>query len=111
MANHWRGRVSVGAEFIFVKLLKTKSTRFAEVVEKAGTPEVYTLWQDPDKDRHFQSMIKNERVMTLLKSDTGTEFGQVSFKKSKGATYLVFPKSLKRFQNHRIIGIKWSEIE
>ena len=111
MANHGRARVSVGAEFIFVKLLKTKSTRFADVVQKAGKPEVYTLWQGLDKDRHFQSMIKNERVMTLLRSDTGTEFGQAAFKKSKGATYLVFPKSLKHFQNHRIVGIKWSEIE
>jgi len=103
--------VSVGAEFIIVKLLKTKSTRFADVVEKAGKPEVYTLWQDPKNDRHFQSMIKNHRVMTLLKSDAGTEFGQAAFKAVKGATYLVFPKSLKHFENHRIVGIKWDLVE
>ena len=94
-----------------MKLLKTKSTRFADVVEKAGQPEVYTLWQDPKHDRHFQSMIKNHRVMTLLKSETGTEFGQARFKEAKGATYLVFPKSLKSFENQRIIGIKWDKIE
>ena len=94
-----------------MKLLKTKSTRFAEVVEAAGKPEVYTLWQDPKQDRHFQSMIKNDRVMTLLKSSAGTEFGQAAFKSAKGATYLVFPKSLKQFENHRIIGIKWDEVE
>ena len=28
-----------------MKLLEVKTIRFAFVVEKAGTPEVYTLWQ------------------------------------------------------------------
>ncbi len=110
-ATKWRGRVSVGAEFIFVKLLKTKSTRFAFVVETAGKPEVFTLWQDPKHDRPFQSMIRNHRVMTLLKSPTGTEFGQTAFKNTKGATYLIFPKSLKPFENHRIVGIKWDQVQ
>lgn len=45
--------------------------------------------------------------MTILKSDHGTEFGQVGFQERKGASYLVFPKSLKRFTGNRIIGIKW----
>jgi hypothetical protein len=93
-----------------VKLLKTRNTRFSEIVASSGKPEVYTLWRDPAEDRHFQSLIKTNRVVTILKSDTGTYFGQVGFKARKGATYLVFPKSLKRFENHRIIGIKWEEI-
>lgn len=90
-----------------MKLLKVRTTRFAEVLEKAGAPGVYTLWQKPRDDRHFQSLIKNHCVMTILKSDHGTEFGQVGFQERKGASYLVFPKSLKRFTGNRIIGIKW----
>ena len=90
-----------------MKLLKVKSTRLAEVMEKAGQPEVYTLWQKPATDRHFQSLIRNNRVMTILQSDRGTEFGQIGFKERKGASYLAFPKSLKSFADHRIIGIKW----
>lgn len=93
-----------------VKLLKTRNTRFSEIVAASGKPEVYTLWRDPKSDRQFQSQIKAHRVATVLKSDAGTDFGQVGFKERKGATYLVFPKSLKRFENHRIVGIKWDEI-
>ena len=48
-----------------MKLLKVKTVRFAEVVEKAGRPETYTLWQKPAGDRHLQSQIKNNRVMTV----------------------------------------------
>jgi hypothetical protein len=94
-----------------VKLLKTKTMRFAQVVEKAGKPEVYTLWQKPAQDRHLQSEIKNHRVMTIQKSEAGTEFGMVGFKERKGASYLVFPKSLKRFENKRIVGINWELVK
>jgi hypothetical protein len=31
----------------------------------------------------------------------------VGFKERKRAIYLMFPKSLKRFENKRIIGVKW----
>jgi hypothetical protein len=94
-----------------VKLLKVKTARFAQVVEKAGRPEVYTLWQKPAQDRHLQSEIKNNRVMTVQKSESGTEFGVVGFKEKKSASYLIFPKSLKRFENERIIGINWDVIK
>jgi hypothetical protein len=90
-----------------MKVLKTKTIRFAQVVEKAGAPETYTLWQKPAADRHLQSQIKNNRVMTIQKSESGTEFGIIGFKERKGATYLIFPKSLKRFENRRVIGINW----
>ncbi len=94
-----------------MKLLKTKTKRFGDLVEAAGKPEVYTLWQKPGQDRHFQSQIKNHRVMTIQRSDAGSEFGMVGFKESKGASYLVFPKSLKRFENRRIVGIKWNLVK
>jgi hypothetical protein len=94
-----------------VKLLKVKTARFTRVVEKCDEPEVYTLWQKPSADRHFQSQIKNNRVMTIQKSDSGTDFGFVGFKERKGATYLVFPKSLKRFADKRIVGIDWTVVD
>ena len=94
-----------------MKLLKVKTARFARVLEKAGKPEVYTLWQKPAQDRHLQSEIKNNRVMTIQKSEAGSEFGMVRFKEYKGASYLIFPKSLKRFENKRIVGINWDLIK
>jgi hypothetical protein len=90
-----------------MKLLKVKTARFSRLVEKCGKPQVYTLWQKPSADRHLQSQIKNTRVMTVQKSESGTDFGIVGFKERKGATYLVFPKSLKRFADKRIVGIDW----
>jgi hypothetical protein len=94
-----------------VKLLKTKTKRFGDVVDASGKPEVYTLWQRPAEDRHLQSEIKNNRVMTILKTEAGTEFGMVGFKAQKGASYLIFPKSLKRFENRRIVGINWDLVK
>ena len=94
-----------------MKLLKVKTERFAELVEKAGKPEVYTLWQKPAQDRHLQSEIKNNRVMTIQRSNAGSEFGIVRFKEQKGAIYLIFPKSLKRFENRRIVGINWDLVK
>jgi hypothetical protein len=90
-----------------MKLLKVKTARFAQVVEECGEPEVYTLWQKPAQDRHLQSQIKNNRVMTIQKREGSVEFGMVGFKKRERAIYLMFPKSLKRFENKRIVGVKW----
>jgi hypothetical protein len=90
-----------------VKLLKVKTARFAQIVEECGAPEVYTLWQKPATDRRFQSLLHNNRIMTVQKSESGTDFGFVGFKERKGASYLAFPKSLKRFADQRIIGINW----
>jgi hypothetical protein len=91
-----------------MKLLKVKTVRFADVAEKTGRPETYTLWQKPTADRHLQSQIKNNRVMTIQRSESGTQFGIVGFKQAKRANYLVFPKSLKRFENRRVVGINWN---
>jgi hypothetical protein len=91
-----------------MKLLKVKTARFSQVIEKCGKPQVYTLWQKPSADRHLQSQIKNNRAVTILKSESGTDFGIVGFKEGRGAAYLVFPKSLKSFAGKRIIGIDWS---
>jgi hypothetical protein len=91
-----------------MKLLKTKTARFSQIVEKCGQPNVYTLWQKPTADRRFQAQLRNNRVMTVQKSESGTNFGIIGFKEKKGVTYLVFPKSLKQFADKRVIGIDWT---
>jgi hypothetical protein len=91
-----------------MKLLKIRTARFSQIIESCGKPRVYTLWQKPSADRRLQAQIKKNRVMTILKSDSGTDLGIVSFKESKEARYLIFPKSLKRFAEKRIIGIDWA---
>ena len=91
-----------------MKLLKVKTARFSQIVEKCGKPQVYTLWQKPSTDRHLQAQMKKNRVMTVLKSETGTDLGIIGLKESKEARYLIFPKSLKRFAEKRIIGVDWA---
>lgn len=91
-----------------MKLLKTKTARFAQVIEECGKPQVYTLWQKPSTDRHLQAELKKNRVMTILNTESGTDFGIAGFKESKGAFYLVFPKSLKQFVDKRVVGIDWT---
>jgi hypothetical protein len=93
-----------------MKLLKTKTVRFSHIVEECGQPDVYTLWEKPAADRRFQTQVKNNRVMTIQKSESGTDFGIVGFKSRKGARYLVFPKSLKPFADKRVIGIDWAVV-
>jgi hypothetical protein len=91
-----------------MKLLKTKTVRFSQIVEECGQPNVYTLWEKPVADRRFQAQLKNNRVMTIQKSESGTDFGIIGFKERKSARYLVFPKSLKQFADKRVIGIDWT---
>ena len=40
-----------------MKLLKTKTARFSQVIENCGKPQVYTLWQKPSADRHLNAQI------------------------------------------------------
>ena len=93
-----------------MKLLITKTIRFSQIVEECGQPNVYTLWEKPAADRRFQAQLKNNRVMTVQKSEGGTDFGIIGFKERKGARYLVFPKSLKQFADKRVIGIDWARV-
>src|SRR5437899_12427740 len=86
-----------------MKLLKTETIRFSQIVKERGQPNVYTLWEKPSADRRFRAQLKNSRVMTVQKSESGTDFGIIGFKETKGARYLVFPKSLKGSADKRVI--------
>jgi hypothetical protein len=88
---------------------KDKTARFATIVEDVGHPEVFDLWQDPNKDQNFQSALQHQRVMTVERKrpGSGTDFGFVGFKKIKNASYLIFPRSLNAYTDSRIIGIKY----
>ena len=83
--------------------------RFAEVIQKAGAPDLVYLWSDPAKNRDFQFAIRQDRVMTLHQPSVGSrkDFGVVGFHPGKGVSYLRFPKPLTEFKESRIIGIKY----
>ncbi len=86
-----------------------KTVRFAKVVAKSGPPEPYTLWSAPEKDPHFQAALKAHRVMTVRQENVGSkkDFGEVGFTKGGKGALLLFPKSLKRFEGQRVVGVKY----
>jgi len=90
-----------------MKLLKVKTARFAEVVEKCGEPESYTLWRSLKEDPQLKKLLATHYIMTV-RNGGGADFGEVGLHERKGAMYLRFPKSLKRFEGKRIVGIKWN---
>ncbi|MBA3833280.1 MAG: hypothetical protein H0X34_15580 [Chthoniobacterales bacterium] len=94
-----------------MKLLQVKTARFAVVVERCGRPAAYTLWQPPKKDQQLQTRIRQIRIMTIQRGDGGSDFGCVGFIERKSAIHLQFPKSLKRFEDQRIVGIKWELVQ
>jgi hypothetical protein len=94
-----------------LKILKIKTARLVSVVETCGEPEVYTLWQSPKADRRLQTQIRQSRIMTIQQTERGADFGCVGFLERTGAIYLEFPKSLKRFADQRIVGIKWELVK
>ena len=86
-----------------------KTARFAEVVEKSGKPETYLLWVPAPQDKAFQRALKDHRIMTVHQELRGAkkDFGIVGFHEEPNAQFLLFPKSLRRFEGRRVIGINY----
>jgi hypothetical protein len=92
-----------------------KTVRFTRVVERSGQPHVHTLWVAPEKDPELKRARETNRVMVLERSGgtAKTDVGAVGFDpvRDKGAQLLIFPKSLKPFEDARVIGIKFDLLE
>jgi hypothetical protein len=92
-----------------------QTVRFTRVVERSGRPHVHTLWLPPEKDPEFKRARETHRLMTLEQIPGGgkADFGVVGYDAKHGAAgqFLIFPKSLKRFEDARVIGVKFDLIE
>ena len=89
-----------------------ETVRFSELVKAAGLPEVYLPLTDPRHDREFMRAVRSDRVLSLKQEPTGTrkDFGTVGFLEEKFVSCLVFPRSLAKFKNRRVVGIKYDQI-
>src|ERR1044071_2803594 len=96
-----------------MKAQATKTARFSAVVERSGKPEAAFLWTKPQQDRHFMTAARQNRVMTVKQETVGTkkDFGLVGFLEEKNVSYLIFPKSLSPFKDHKIGGIKYDKVQ
>ena len=84
-----------------------KTVRFSKVVEKAGKPEVYLLMTETDPD--FQKALHADKIMSLSDDShgAGTEYGTVGYDKKRKGQLLLFPKTLKSFEEMKVVGIKY----
>jgi hypothetical protein len=86
-----------------------KTARFAAVVEAAGKPDTHLLLVSPEKDKALQAAIKAHRVMTVHQELVGNkaDHGTVGFVPGRERQFLIFPKSISKFNGMHIVGIKY----
>lgn len=86
-----------------------KTARFATIVAKCGEPTTHLVLIDPAKDKALRSAVKAQKVLTVFQSAIGnkTDRGEVGFKAGPSRQFLVFPKSLKKFEGCSVVGIKY----
>ena len=84
-----------------------KTVRFSRVVEKCGKPEVYLLMTETDPE--FQKALHADKIMSLSGDShgAGTEYGTVGYDKKRKGQLLLFPKTLKAFEDVKVVGIKY----
>lgn len=92
-----------------------KTVRFTQVVERSGQPHVHTLWVAPEKDPELKRAVAAHRVMTIERSASGghTDVGVVGFDRAhqNDAQFLIFPKSLQRFDGAKVVGVKFDLVD
>ena len=86
-----------------------KTARFATVVAKCGKPQPHLAWVALEQDRELKSAVAANRVMTVHQIARGgkKDFGTVGFSPGPPTQLLIFPKSLKRFADERIVAINY----
>jgi len=95
-----------------MKVVPVRSVRFAKLVESYGHPSSKTLWVDPQSDPELKKAVKQNRVLTVAQSNTGTkkDIGLIGFFPEKRGAFLLFPKELAYSPGTKVIGIKWDMI-
>ena len=90
-----------------------ETVRFSKIVEAAGKPVIHILWIDPEKDPILKKAINAKRVMTVHQGLTKAkaDYGTVGFQKGIAGQILIFPKSLKRFADTRVTGVKYDLLD
>jgi hypothetical protein len=89
------------------------TVHFSKIVEAAGRPVVHVLWIDPDKDPILKKAINAKRVMTVHQGLTRAkaDYGTFGFQKGVAGQILIFPKSLERFADSRVTGVKYDLLD
>ena len=86
-----------------------KTERFASIVQSAGNPVAHLLLISPEKDKILQTAIRTNRVLTVHQNLTGNkaDYGTIGFERGGACQYFIFPRSLAKFREVRIVGINY----
>jgi hypothetical protein len=86
-----------------------KTARFAAVVAAAGKPDIHLLLVSPEKDKTLQAAIRSHRVMTVHQEVAGNrkDHGIVGFHPGPARQFLIFPRSISKFEGSRIVAVKY----
>jgi hypothetical protein len=86
-----------------------RTARFKELVARCGHPEIHLSWSLPTKDRVLQRAVAQKRLLTVHQEGRGSkkDYAVVGLHPGKFVQYLVFPKSLHRFADRKIVGIDY----
>lgn len=87
-----------------------KTVRFASVVEKCGAPHLHLAWVAPQRDPAVRKAMAENRVMTVHQELRGgkKDYGTIGYLKDRHAQILLFPKSLRRFGERRVVAVDYS---
>jgi hypothetical protein len=80
------------------------------VVEASGKPEIFLLLSR--NDPRFKKALKENRIMTLAGPARGTQtdHGKIGYNHNCRGQILLFPRSLKAFENSKVVGIRYNLI-
>jgi len=86
---------------------------FSKIVVTAGKPKRPPIVGRTSEGLSSAKAIAADRVMTVHQhsAETKTDFGVVEFEKGVSGQILIFPKSLKRFADKRVVGVKYDLLE
>lgn len=89
------------------------TARFRSVVAKAGRPQTHLQFVAPEKDAELQAALRKNRVMSITRTvvGQGKDFGVVGYEGGAVSQLLLFPKSLEKFKNYRIVGVDYSLLD
>lgn len=87
-----------------------KTARFVDLVKICGAPEVVDLWTAPEDNPQLQSAVRQNRVLTILRKQSGKDYGLVGFVRERNVSYVIFEKAVTKFAGKHIVGIKYDLI-
>jgi hypothetical protein len=89
--------------------IATRKVRFTDVVARCGTPSVHLKLIAPARDARLKHEESRGKVMSVHQAlrGGGADYGTVGISKENTAQIWIFPRSLNRYRDARIIGIKY----